>query len=186
MVKGKLFLTAFLLFMQAAPALAQAFNSSNLPIVILSKREAWQQIDSAWDGFEIIVTMGIIDNGPGKRNNLSDAFNNYSGPVSIKVQGSSSVGFPKRSFRITTVNNLNQGIEVPLLGMPAHEDWVLKALYQDKSLLRDDLALKIYNQMGHYSSRSRFVEVVIDGNYRGIYQLLEKVKRDKGRVDISK
>jgi len=170
----------------AGPLMAQAFSSSNLPIVVLNKRESWQQIDSSWDGFEIIVSMGIIDNGPGQRNNLSDPFNNYNGGVSIKVQGSSSVAFPKRSFRITTVNAANQGTDVSLLGMPAHEDWVLKALYQDKSLLRDDLAFHLFNQMGHYSSRSRFVEVVIDGDYRGIYQLLEKVKRGQDRVNISK
>jgi hypothetical protein len=183
----KLWLLALYL-MVAGPGslIAQAFSSSNLPILVLNKREPWQQIDSSWDGFEIIVSMGIIDNGPGKRNNLTDAFNNYNGAVSIKVQGSSSVGFPKRSFRITTVDAANQGVAVPLLGMPAHEDWVLKALYQDKSLIRDDLAFHIFNQMGHYSSRSRFVEVVIDGDYRGVYQLLEKIKRDKDRVNISK
>jgi hypothetical protein len=132
------------------------------------------------------VDMGIIDNGPGKRNNITDPFNNYKGKVSIKVQGSSSVGWPKRSFRITTLNAMNVGTDVSLLGMPPHEDWVLKALYQDKSFLRDDLGHKIFRDMGHYSSRSRFFEMVIDGEYRGVYQLLEKVKRDRGRVSISK
>ena len=164
----------------------QNFTSSNLPILILSNTEPWQKIDSAWDGFEIIVRMGIIDNGSGARNNITDPHNNYNGLVKLKVQGSSSVAFPKRSFRITTLDALKRGTDVSLLGMPAHEDWVLKALYQDKSLLRDDLAFRLYNQMGHYSSRSRYCEVVVNGEYRGIYQLLEKVKRGKDRVNISK
>lgn len=167
-------------------SLAQTFTSGNLPIVVLTKTEPWQLIDSAWDGFEIVVHMGIIDNGAGNRNHLSDPYNNYNGLVKLKVQGSSSVAFPKRSFRLTTLNGLRQDTDASLLGMPAHEDWVLKALYQDKSLIRDDLAFRIYNQMGHYSSRSRFCEVVVDGDYRGVYQLLEKVKRGKDRVNISK
>src|SRR5690606_12764684 len=119
---------------------AQNFTSSNLPIVVLSKTETWQQIDSAWDGFEIVVHMGIIDNGPGKRNNFTDLYNNYNGPVKLKVQGSSSVAFPKRSFRLTTLDALKRDMDASLLGRPAHEDWVIKALYQDKSLIRDDLA----------------------------------------------
>src|SRR3954471_10906680 len=99
---------------QVSSLIAQTFTSSNLPIVVLSKRESWQIIDSAWDGFEIVVSMGIIDNGPGQRNNLTDAFNNYNGGISIKVQGSSSVAFPKRSFRLTTVNAVNIGTAVSL------------------------------------------------------------------------
>ena len=179
-------LALFLLLASASFAGAQGFTSSNLPIVVLTKTEPWQLIDSAWDGFEIVVSMGIIDNGPGKRNHLTDPYNNYNGKISLKVQGSSSVGFPKRSFRITTLDALNRQTDAQLLGMPAHEDWILKALYQDKSLLRDDLAFHIHRQMGHYSSRSRFVELVVDGEYRGVYQLLEKVKRGKHRVNIAK
>jgi hypothetical protein len=173
-------------FLCLAPAvMAQILSSSNLPILILTKKEAWQQIDSSWDGFELTVDLMVIDNGPGKRNNFSDP-PTYRCDVSIKRQGSSSVAFPKKSYRITTLNAFGVGTDVSLLGLPAHEDWILKALYQDKSLLRDDLAFKVFREMGHYSSRSVFFELVVDGDYRGVYQLLEKIKRDKDRVNISK
>src|SRR4051812_5202733 len=161
--------------LQAGSVLAQALTTSNLPIVMLTKKESWQQIDSSWDGFEITVDMIVIDNGAGKRNSVSDA-PTFRTDVSIKRQGSSSVLFPKKSYRITTLNGAGTGTDVPLLGMPEQEDWILKALYQDKSMLRDDIAFKIYRDMGHYSSRSRFFELIVDGDYRGVYELLEKIK----------
>jgi len=43
--------------------------------------------------------------------------------------------------------------------------------------------------MGHYATRTSLVEVVIENyykNYEGIYLLMEKIKQDKGRVDIAK
>jgi hypothetical protein len=165
---------------------AAQLSSSNLPIVVINSqgRGYILPVDSFW--YDLNVSMGIIDNGPGKRNSIGDAYNNYNGEVSIRVQGSSSVAFPKRSFRFSTLNAAKQQVSVSLLGMPEHEDWVLKALYQDKSFLRDDLAFRLFNQMGHYSSRGRFVEVVIDGEYKGVYQLLEKIRRDKNRVNIAK
>jgi hypothetical protein len=165
---------------------AQQFTSSNLPIVVLSGQAKGHTIpvDSFW--FDQVVFMGVIDNGPGKRNNITDPYNVYNGDVVIRVQGSSTVGFPKRSFRVSTVNPAGQQTPASLLGMPAHEDWVFKALYQDRSFLRDDLAFRIFNQMGHYSSRSRFFELVIDGEYKGVYHLLEKIRRDTYRVDIPK
>jgi hypothetical protein len=70
--------------------------------------------------------------------------------------------------------------------MPEESDWILFAPYNDKSLMRDVLAYKLANDMGHYASRSKFCEVVLNGEYIGVYVLLEKVKRDKGRVDIKK
>ncbi len=161
---------------------SQAFTSSNLPIIVINTNG--QNLDAAW--LYETVSMGVIYNGPGIRNNVTDPHNNFNGNISIKIEGSSTVIFPKKSFRITTLNAFNLGTNVSLLGMPPHEDWVFKALYQDKSFLRDDLAFKLFNQMGHYSSRSQFFELVVDGDYRGVYQLEEKIKRDKNRVNISK
>jgi hypothetical protein len=63
---------------------------------------------------------------------------------------------------------------------------VLHAPYADKSLVRNALAYKLYADMGHYSVRFRFVELVIDRQYQGVYMLVEKIKRDKHRVDIAK
>ena len=40
--------------------------------------------------------------------------------------------------------------------------------------------------MGRYASRTRYVELYLNGDYQGIYVLMEKIKRDSDRVNISK
>ena len=40
--------------------------------------------------------------------------------------------------------------------------------------------------MGHYAAYYRFVELILDGEYQGIYILTENIKRDDDRVDIAK
>jgi len=77
-------------------------------------------------------------------------------------------------------------IDVALLGLPAENDWVLKAEYLDHTLMKNHLVFDLFQKMGHYAPRTRFCELVLDGEYLGVYTLQEKVKRDKNRVKIDK
>jgi hypothetical protein len=160
----------------------QAFTSSNLPIVVINTNG--QHIDTVNQIF--IVSMGVIDHAAGVRNYLTDAYNNFNGEVKIKLHGSSTLSLPKKSYGITILNSLHQEWNYPLFGLPPEHDWVFKAFYQDKTFLRDELAFKIYNEMGHYSSRTKFFELVVNNEYRGVYQVEEKIKRDDFRLNISK
>ncbi len=159
----------------------QTFESSNLPIISIRTNGL-----TISDEPRIIADMGIIDNGLGNRNSLVDPFNNYSGKVTIEVRGESSQGlFPKKSYRIETQDGVGNNLNVALLGMPAENDWVLYAPYTDKTLMRDVLTYKMGRDMGRYAPRTRFAELFINGEYQGIYVLIEKIKVDKNRVDIA-
>jgi len=160
---------------------AQTFTSSNLPIIVINTNG-----QSIMDEPKIVASMGIIDNGPGLKNSLTDAFNNYNGKIGIEIRGSSSQMFPKKQYGIELIDNLGTEISAPLLGMPPEEDWVLFAPYNDKSLMRDVLAYKLGRDLGRYAPRTRFCEVMINGSYEGVYVLIEKIKRDNNRVDINK
>ena len=70
--------------------------------------------------------------------------------------------------------------------MPVENDWILYAPYSDKSLMRNVLTFKLGRKMGNYSPRTVYCELVVNGYYNGIYVFTEKIKRDNGRVDISK
>ena len=48
------------------------------------------------------------------------------------------------------------------------------------------LATACIEEMGHYAPRTRFVEVVLNNDFQGVYVLTEKIKRDKNRVDMAK
>jgi hypothetical protein len=77
-------------------------------------------------------------------------------------------------------------LNVPLLGLPIENDWILYGPYPDKTLLRDVLTFDLSRKMGHYASNWRYCELVIDGDYKGLYILLERVKRDNNRVDVAR
>jgi hypothetical protein len=178
----KLLLYPILFFACQSASMSQTFTDSNLPIVVINTYG--QNIETPYAKF--YVGMGIIDNGPGNRNYLSDPYNSYNGEVEIKMRGSSSLWLPKKSYNITTVDAIHQKVKTSILGMPSEDDWVMYAPYQDKTCLRNNVAFRIFNAMGHYSSRSVFFELVIDGTYQGLYEMQEKIKRNPNRVNISK
>ncbi|HQI40598.1 MAG: hypothetical protein B6D44_06045 [Ignavibacteriales bacterium UTCHB2] len=157
------------------------FTSSNLPIVVIDTHG--QVIPNEE---KITADMGIIYNGPGVRNNLTDPFNNYNGKIGIEIRGSTSQMFPKKQYAVETRDISGEDSSVSLLGFPKESDWILFAPYNDKSLMRDVLAYKISSMLGRYASRSMYCELVLNGDYRGVYVLLEKVKRDANRVNIKK
>jgi hypothetical protein len=157
------------------------FTSSNLPIVIIDTNG-----QSIGNSRKIVAHMGIIYNGPGKRNNVSDPCNQYDGRIAIEYRGDSSQQWSKKQFGLETQDSLGANLNVSLLGMPKENDWILYAPYSDKSLMRNVLAYKLSRELGHYATRTQYCELVLNGRYWGIYVLFEKIKRDKNRVNIAK
>lgn len=158
------------------------FTSSNLPIIVINTNG--MQIR---DEPRIIVDMGIIDNGNGQRNNLTDPFNDYNGKIGIEFRGSATAAYPKKQYRIETVDSNGENLNVSLMGLPKENDWILYGPYTDDiSLMRHILAYRLSNEIGRYASRTRLCELVLNDDYRGLYVLMEKIKQDKNRVDIAK
>lgn len=109
----------------------------------------------------------------------------YSGNMGIEIRGASSQLFPKKSFGFETRDDANEDVDVALLGYPEEEDWILYAPYSDKSLMRNMLIYDLSRDIGQYASRTKFVDVLIDDFYQGVYVFMEKLKRDSGRIDIN-
>lgn len=161
------------------PSKPVVFTSSNLPIVIINTNG--QTITET----ENVVNMGVIYNGQA-RNYVTDTWNEYNGLTRINIRGNTSKNFEKKSFALELRDGLGEEFSVPLLGMPSESDWFLVASYVDKTLLRNQLTYDLYRQMGHYAPRTKNVELVINGEYQGVYALLERPKRDDDRIDIEK
>ncbi len=157
------------------------FTTSNLPIVVINTNS-----QNIMDDPRIICDMGIIDNGFGTVNSINDPFNDYNGKISIEYRGSSSQSFPKKPYALETQDLNGNNNNVSLLGMPIENDWILYAPYSDKALMRNFLTFDLGRKMGHYSPRTVYCELVINGEYKGIYILMEKIKRDNDRVNIAK
>jgi len=129
----------------------------------------------------------------GQRTSLTGA-PDFDGRAAVKARGYTSLRYPKKSVGFETRTAAGAPLETPLLGFPADSDWILYAPYPDKSLMRDVLAYEWSNKLGHYASRTRFVEAFFnDGsgrldrsNYVGVYVLEEKLKRAPHRVALQK
>lgn len=159
---------------------SQTLDSTNLPIILL---DTYGQ--TILDNPRITASMGIIDNGFGNMNHINDPFTDYNGKISIEIRGSTSQQYPKKAYGLSTVDSAGLNLNFPVLGMPAEHDWILYAPYPDKTMMRNTLTYYLANNMGHYASRTKFAELMINGNYRGVYELQEKIKRDSNRVNIA-
>jgi len=167
---------------------AQTFTDSNLPIVVIETDGG----ASIPDEPKVLATMKIIWHQDGSRNYLTDIDNpeflNYDGRIGIERRGySSQMVSDKKPYGLTTLQDDNvSNNNVSLFGMPAENDWILNPLAYDQTGMRDVLAYELSNQIGQYASRSQYCEVVLNGNYRGLYVFMEKIKVDKNRVNIEK
>jgi hypothetical protein len=166
---------------------AQSFSDSNLPIVVVTT-----------DGNAFIPnepkikgSMKIIYVADGQRNYVADQNDptklNYNGRIEIETRGSSSDVLVKKQYGFTTLGDDNvSNNNVSLLGMPVENDWILSGLAFDGSLMRDYLSFTLSRKLGQYAPRAKHCELILNGEYRGVYMLVEKIKVDDNRVDINK
>ncbi len=157
-------------------------DNSTLPILIIDTQG--QEIPNEP---KIVASLKIIDNGPGKINLPTDK-PAFESKIGIEQRGSSSrILFPKKpyGFELRDAKG-EEGVSASLLGIPAEEDWVLNATYNDKTLVREVLTYGLYRQFSpYYATQTRYCEVILNGQYQGLYILMEKIKRDRNRVNIS-
>ena len=180
----KKIITTISLFIFSLKLIAQTvnFTQSTLPIVIINTNGAIIP-----DEPKITVNMKIIFNGTGQINRMSDQNFHFDGIVGIEKRGSSSQSISdKKPYSIEIRDALGNDFSMPLLGMPSESDWALIAPYSDKALIRDALTYNLAGSIMAWAPRTRFCELVLNGEYRGLYVLTEKIKRDKNRVNISK
>jgi CotH kinase protein/Secretion system C-terminal sorting domain len=156
-------------------------TESFLPIIEITTLPGEDILDDP----RITCEMGIIDNGQGQTNFVGDPYS-YLGFIEIEIRGSTSQQYPKKNYGFSTVNPSGLDIDISLLDMPPENDWILYGPYPDKTLLRNVLTFELYRRMGHYASRTEYCELTIDGDYKGLYVLMEKIKRDDARVAVTK
>ena len=161
----------------AGMSLAQTYD---LPIVFVDTKG--ECLDSKVTE-KIPATMRVLD---GKTNSVADSAKGTLYDIGIKVRGQSSALFPKPGYGVEVRDEKGEGLDVSLFGLPPADDWVFHGPYVDKSMMRNALAHWLFRQAGHYSPRTKHFDLYINGVYRGVYVLIEKIKRGKYRVNVSK
>ena len=153
-------------------------NESTLPLIQITTDTP------ILDDPRIVANMKVT-NLPGGLNTLNDTPNEYDGQITIEIRGSSSQFFPKQSYALETQDSTGANNNVPLLGMPPENDWILHGPYSDKTLMRNALIYEMGDKINRYTTRRRYCELYINGDYRGVYMFMENIKRDVNRVDIA-
>lgn len=153
-------------------------NESTLPLVQVTTDTP------ILDDPRIVANMKVTNLESGS-NSLSDTTYEYNGQITIEIRGSSSQFFPKQSYALETQDSLGANNNVSLLGMPTENDWILHGPYSDKTLMRNAVIYEMGDKIGRYTTRRRYCELYINGDYRGVYMLMENIKRDNDRVDIA-
>ncbi|MFI5172684.1 MAG: CotH kinase family protein [Chitinophagales bacterium] len=163
------------------PALPFVFESTNLPIIKIDTYG-----DPIYDEPKTAGEIFIIDNGVGLLNHPDDTAYAYHGKILTELQGFTGPWYPKKNYDFDLVNDSGIEIDTVLLGLPAENDFILKAEYLDYSLMKNALSYEMSRRMGQYAPRTKFCELVVNGEYMGVFSLTEKIKRDANRVNIDK
>jgi CotH kinase protein/Lamin Tail Domain/Chitobiase/beta-hexosaminidase C-terminal domain len=188
--KGRTSTAQFLLLETGATNNTSNF-SSNLPIVVMDDHGAGQPVDSS-SGTHTTTMVQIFEPTAGTATlNSTPALFARSG---TRIRGSSSAGFPKKSYALETWNEQNGDLDQSLLGLAADSDWIMNGPWQfDDTFINNAYVNELSRQMGRWAPRTKFCEVFFNQNggkldyadYAGIYVLTEKIKSSKDRLDIS-
>ena len=119
----------------------------------------------------------------------------------VDRRGSSTITNVKTNFNLEARKDRDDfDKDVALLGMPDGADWVFHAPYNfDRSVMHNPLAYALSNNIGRQAMRTRMAEVFVEvsggaltfsgaasGDYFGLYNVMEKIRRGKDRVDVRK
>ena len=159
-MRARLFIFLFIIIHFAGlPFVKAQIDSTNLPLIIIYKEHSL--------------------------NHPKDSGNIYTGKIGIEIRGRYSASLPQKPYGIETRDAAGANLNIPLFHMPAENDWILLANYNDKTFMRNSLTFELFRKMGHYAPRTQYCEVVVNNSYQGIYVFTEKIKRDNNRVDIA-
>lgn len=176
--------------------------SSNLPIIVLDSFNV--PVDSyTTEGSRphrlsqaIVIDRNPAAPSPDSNRAVITGVADFQGRCGVHVRGETSAGFDQKSYAWELWNNENEDKDASILGMAADSDWVLHAPYTDKTLMRNYLTYDLMRQLNGTGAAMgvKFVEVffnqdggtVSESDYRGVYVLVEKIKRGGDRVNIEK
>ena len=127
----------------------------------------------------------------------------YDKKARMNYRGSSSLNFKKKSYAFVSGQDscvfdksrhdyvkTKKAKMLNILGVANYEandkDWVLYAATADPSMIRNRLVFDLYQKMRpqDWGVHSTYVELVVDGEYKGVYVFMDKITANEKRVNI--
>ena len=175
-MKTKLFLVVFLLL---CIELNAATYSGTLPVLYIQteNKEPITSKDFYLNATYYLDAIGIEG---------YESIGSASAPLTMEIKGRGNyswTGFDKKPYRIKLAD------KQPLLGMKKSKHFALLAHADDsndrKGFMRNAVGFELSRMIGlTYTPDARPLEVVLNGDYIGLYFLTEHIRVDKDRVNI--
>lgn len=144
------------------------FQFSNLPTVAINTVNSEEPYDKE---HPITSNIIIIDH-----NQIST-----DKPGAVKERGNGSREFPKKPWQIK-FDKKQQVLDAPAKA----KKWTLIPNYGDKTLMRNIVAFEIARRVGmEFVPFCRPVDVILNGEYKGCYQLCDQVEINPRRIEIT-
>ena len=133
---------------------------------------------------EISGHITVIDDET--QNNHVDDAPSVSSNMMIHVRGRSSRRFDKSNYGITLIDENGNNNPQSVMGMDAHHEWVMHGPFLDKTLIRNYMWYNIAGEIMDYAPNVRFCEVMVNGEYQGVYVMTEKITagKDGSRLNL--
>lgn len=155
------------------------------PILDASSGHTLQYTMSETGEETILSKLSVIDN-VGENNHTEDA-SSVSSDIRIRIRGNSSRHFEKKGYIIKMITSGGLNNPQSLIGMDAHHEWALHGPYLDKTLIRNYICYNLAGDIMGYAPNVRFCELILNGEYRGLYLLTETITAGKmgARLELS-
>ncbi|MBP5413087.1 MAG: CotH kinase family protein [Bacteroidales bacterium] len=134
------------------------FFSSDLPLLDI------QAGDVKWD----------------KKSSCIIRYNRQNLPARIKYRGGMSSKYDKHSFSV----ELDE--KISLADLPKDDDYILNASYIDKTMMRHKICYELFREMNpqkNIAAQCAYVNVNVNGEYEGLYVLMEKITAKKAGLN---
>ena len=133
----------------------------------------------------IVSQIEIVDNS--KEFNHTEDSPKLSTKAKIRIRGNSSRHFEKKGYFLDFITDTGENNPQEVMGMDAHHEWALHGPYLDRTLIRNYMCYSIAGQIMDYAPNVRFCEVIINGEYNGLYLMTETVTagKDGARLSLS-
>ena len=129
---------------------------------------------TAEDGTDFInVQVTVIDNED--QNNHPSDTPDFTTASQFRIRGHASRHFEKSPYLLKFIDEDGEDNPISVMGMGAHNEWVLNGPYLDKSLIRNYLCYNLAGEIMEYAPNVRYCELIVDGDYRGLYLMVESI-----------
>lgn len=117
------------------------------------------------------------------------SYRSLSNDVQWHIRGNTTALQPKKPWKLSLKKTNGQSENLSLCGLGSDDDWILNPMNLDDLKIREKLMMDLWNQdkvftdRGHNMSSCEYVEVIINGEYHGLYLLQRRL--DKKYLNIS-